>query len=244
MKPPRQTARDALAALRALEDPQQAEFLLRFFKTGPGQYGEGDRFLGIRVPVTRAVAKRFCGLSSNDVVSLLQSPWHEVRLLALLVWVEQFQRGEASVREGIVQSYLAQAAQVNNWDLVDLSADKILGAWLLGRPRVKLLDRLAASPLLWERRIAVVCTLALIRKGEFADTVRLCEKLLGEKHDLMHKACGWMLREVGKKSLGTLRDFLDTHAAVMPRTMLRYSIEKLEPQERNRYLQAKSQACC
>jgi 3-methyladenine DNA glycosylase AlkD len=218
--------------LRASARPGDAAILQRFFKTGPGQYGEGDRFLGVRVPATRLVARQSDGLSEGDVLALLHSRYHEERLLALLAWVRRFERGDAAVRERIFALYLAQTRWVNNWDLVDLSAPNIAGAWLLDRPRA-VLGLLAGSVSLWERRVAIVSTLAFIRHGQHADTIRLCERLLRDPHDLIHKACGWMLREVGKRDERALESFLGAHAHAMPRTMLRYAIERLpEPRRR------------
>ncbi|MBT9582174.1 DNA alkylation repair protein [bacterium] len=218
--------------MRAAANPPQAEFLKRFFKTGPGQYAEGDLFLGLKVPQTRGFLKICRDYSLKEVLSMLQSPYHEERLLALM------EMGRRARREpqAILDAYLAHIRWVNNWDLVDGSAPQIVGETLLGAQDRSLLDLLAASDNLWERRIAVVSTLALIRKGQIGDTLRLCQGLLHEHHDLMHKACGWMLREVGKRSLPALLGFLDEHAALMPRTMLRYSLEKLSVEQRAVYL--------
>ena len=214
--------------MRAAANPAQAEFLKRFFKTGPGQYGEGDLFLGLKVPQTRGFLKLCRDYSLKEVLSLLHSPYHEERLLALL------EMGRRARREpqAILDAYLAHVQYVNNWDLVDSSAPQIVGETLLDAQDRSLLDLLAASENLWERRIAVVATLALIRKGQVGDTLRLCQGLLHDRHDLMHKACGWMLREVGKRSLPALLGFLEEHAALMARTMLRYSLEKLSLEQR------------
>lgn len=218
--------------MRAAANPAQAEFLKRFFKTGPGQYGEGDLFLGLKVPQTRGFLKICRDYSLKEVLSLLHSPYHEERLLALL------EMGRRARREpqAILDAYLAHVQYVNNWDLVDSSAPQIVGETLLGGQDRGLLDHLAASENLWERRIAVVATLALIRKGQVDDTLRLCQGLLHDRHDLMHKACGWMLREVGKRSLPALLGFLEEHAALMARTMLRYSLEKLSLEQRAHYM--------
>ena len=220
--------------LHALADPVRAAGAMRFFKTGPGEYGEGDCFLGVTVPLVRSLVRESDALGERDVLSLLHSKWHEERLLALLVWVRRFER-RAAERERIVELYVANTRWINNWDLVDTSAPQILGAWLLERNRA-LLGKLAASSDLWEQRIAVLATFAFIRAGEFADTLALCERFLTHRHDLMHKACGWMLREVGKRDSSTLRTFLDKHATRMPRTMLRYAIEKFSEVERRGYL--------
>lgn len=213
--------------------PGRAETLVRFFKTGPGEYGEGDRFLGIDMPGIRAVVKRDDGKS--DVRGLLHSPWHEERLLALLILVRRFQSGNTTAKKAVFDFYLSETSWINNWDLVDVSAYHIVGAWLLDRPR-PILRRLASSESLWERRIAIVSTWAFIRTGDLAETFRLAEKLLGDPEDLMHKACGWMLREAGKRDVAALERFLDAHVSEMPRTMLRYAIEKLPEKRRKQYL--------
>jgi 3-methyladenine DNA glycosylase AlkD len=231
-----------LAALRrrlaALADPKDAAFLQRFFKTGPGEYAEGDRFLGIRVPVSRAVAREFRGLPLDDVLTLLRSPLHEERLVALVLMTHAYAKGDAATRERVYRAYLANTKHINNWDLVDISAPGIVGAHLHGRD-TRPLDRLARSRSLWERRIAIVATQELIRRGDFAPTLRIAETLLDDDHDLIHKAVGWMLREVGKRDQATADAFLDRHCRVMPRTMLRYAIEKL-PERRRRELMTKS----
>lgn len=230
------TALRLIAGLRAQANPRDARILQGFFKTGPGEYGEGDVFLGIRMPALRALVKehrRNATLAQAE--GLLASPLHEARMLGLLLMVEIFQRGDEDVRHETYASYMTHRSRINNWDLVDLSAPHIVGAWLFTRDR-RVLNRLARSRVLWERRIAVLSTFQFIRRGDFADTLRLCERLLADPHDLMHKACGWMLREVGKRDAAALRGFLDRHAGTMPRTMLRYAIEKLGPRERRRWL--------
>ncbi len=223
-------------ALHEKIEPGYAELAARFFKTAPGTYGAGDQFLGIRVPAVRAVAVRDDG--ESDVLPLLNSPWHEERLLALLILVRRFERGDETKREEIYAFYLSQTRWINNWDLVDLSAHHIVGKWLIDRSR-KPLYELARSSMLWERRIAIVSTLAFIREGELNHTFSLCRELLGDKEDLMHKACGWMLREAGKKDVMALRTFLDSCCYAMPRTMLRYAIEKFPPEVRRLWLQCK-----
>jgi 3-methyladenine DNA glycosylase AlkD len=222
---------------RALADPVKAQHAQGFFKTGPGQYGEGDQFLGIRVPETRGFLQRTDLLSEAEVLELLQSPWHEERLLALLALVRRFAKAkrDEAAQARIVELYLSQTAFINNWDLVDSSAPQIIGTWLLKRDRA-VLHRLAASADLWEQRISIVATQALIRAKDFTETLKLCEHFLNHPHDLMHKACGWMLREAGKKDRPTLLSFLDKHAKVMPRTMLRYAIEHLPEEQRQHYL--------
>jgi 3-methyladenine DNA glycosylase AlkD len=229
------TAAAARRHLRELADPEAARVAGWFFKTGPGEYGEGDRFLGIRAAPMRAAARRFAALPLGQIDRLLASPWHEDRSLALLVLGGRFQRAEPAERGEIVRFYLAHTDRINNWDLVDLSAPHLLGEWLLDRPR-GVLTRLAGSRNLWERRIAVLATLAFIRRGQFDDTLRLARRLSEDPHDLMHKAVGWMLREVGKRDLAVLRGFLDAHGPRLPRTALRYAIERLRPAERRRYL--------
>jgi 3-methyladenine DNA glycosylase AlkD len=225
--------------LRESAQPAHAAIARRFFKTGPGEYGEGDAFLGLKVPQIRAELPHTDALSETDIVELLHSRWHEERLLALLVLGRRFGRAkkDAAAQQRIVALYLANTRGVNNWDLVDSSAPQILGAWLLRRDR-SLLGRLAASPNLWEQRIAILATQAFIRAGDFAETLRLCALFLTHQHDLIHKACGWMLREMGKRDLAPLRAFLARHAGDMPRTMLRYALEKLDPGERRKWMNA------
>jgi 3-methyladenine DNA glycosylase AlkD len=225
----------AQAALRTLADPEKAKFLAGYFKTGPGQYGEGDRFLGIVVPAVRQVAKQFRQLPLSDCVTLLASPYNEERLLALLILVGRYQQGDATTQEQVYQLYLAQRQRVNNWNLVDSSAPTIVGTHLLTRDRSVLVE-LAQSSSLWDRRIAVLATLTFIRAKEFADILRLVEMLLADPQDLMHKACGWMLRELGRRDQAVLEDFLSVHQRVMPRTMLRYAIERLTPDKRAAFL--------
>lgn len=224
-------------ALRAAARPGDAEFLQRFFKTGPGEYGEGDVFIGVRVPAIRKLAAQSGALELARVLPLLQSQYHEERLLALVMLVRRFERGAAEERQQLFHLYLREVRWINNWDLVDVSAPNIVGAWLLDKPRDPL-RALARSPGLWERRIAVVATFAFIRKHQYEDTLQLSEHLLGDRHDLIHKACGWMLREVGKRDLSALTNFLDRHADRMPRTMLRYAIERLPPAQRQAYLRS------
>lgn len=229
------TARDALNCLLALADPAKAAFLQRYFKTGPGEYGHGDLFLGLTVPQVRVLARQFRTLGLDQCLVLLHSPYNEARLLALLILVYQYQRGNAARREEVFALYLRERRWVNNWNLVDSSAPAILGGHLLHGRRSVLMG-LADGPQLWDRRMAVVATFTFIRAGDFSDTLALCERLLDDRHDLMHKACGWMLREVGKRDEPVLRDFLDLYAHAMPRTMLRYAIEKLDPELRLHYL--------
>jgi len=223
------------AELRALAKPRQAEVLMRFFKTGPGQYGEGDRFLGIKVPVQRAVAKKHRDISLGDVKKLMASPVHEERLVSLMILIENYNRADDAGRDKIIGLYLANTRNINNWDLVDLSAPQLLGRHLHGG-NMKILKKLARSSSLWERRIAIVSTYYSIKKGEYDITLELAELLLDDGHDLIHKAVGWMLREVGKRDIGTERLFLDKHAAAMPRTMLRYAVERFPEKLRRSYM--------
>ena len=228
-----------LAGIRAdvekASNPVDASFLQRFFKTGPGEYGEGDLFRGIRVPALRALVKTHSRASFNTLLSLIKSRYHEDRMLALLILVKQYGEGDSKTKKMIFDAYLENTRYINNWDLIDLSAAQIVGSQLEGRSRT-LLRRLARSSLLWERRIAVIATFHFIRKGEFDPTLELAELLLRDKEDLMHKAVGWMLREVGNRDPGAERGFLATHYRKMPRTMLRYAIEKFPEPERLSYL--------
>lgn len=221
--------------LRVLGNKRRAKALSGFFKTGKGDYGEGDVFLGISVPAQRSVAKRYADLPLSEIKKLLRGKIHEFRLTALLVLVQQYQRADASGKKKIVDFYLANATRVNNWDLVDLTADKILGAYLADKPK-RVLYRLARSSNLWERRMSIVATFDLICRGDYEHTLKITKLLMKDDHDLIHKACGWMLREVGKRNVRVLERFLDAHAARMPRTMLRYSIERLPDKKRARYL--------
>ena len=216
--------------------PEQAKLLQGFFKTGPGQYGEGDKFLGLKVPQTRAFLPRTDALSEKEILSLLHSEWHEERLLALLALVRRFEKAKQDdVRQQVFNLYIANTRWINNWDLVDTSAPQIVGGWLINRDR-SLLAKFVVSSSLWERRIAVLATFTFIRAQEVEPTLNLVRQLLGDKHDLMHKACGWMLREVGKRDESVLTKFLDQYAKQMPRTMLRYAIEKLTPSQRQHYM--------
>lgn len=241
----------ASAALRTAEAVQQElarqadssriPDLQRFFKTGPGEYAEGDRFRGLKVPQVRAIVRRAAALPLPEIEQLIGSPWHEDRLAGLLVIVRQFARAEEAQQRLRFELYLsaAQAGQINNWDLVDVTAGRVVGAWLHRRPECSsTLDRLARSASLWERRIAMLAAGHFIWHGEFADALRLAAILRNDPHDLMHKAVGWMLREIGKRDRAALDAFLARHAALMPRTMLRYAIEKHPPAERARWLAA------
>jgi len=229
------TAKDIQQRLEALSTPEKKEFLPYFFKTGKGQYGEGDKFIGVVVPDTRKVAKEYKTLPYGELTKLLNSDWHECRLCALLILVERFKKAPEEERKMIVDFYLANTQRINNWDLVDLSAKDIVGEYLVDKDRT-VLFKLAESDLLWDQRIAVISTFAFIRRGDLTDIFALSEKLMDHKHDLMHKAVGWMLREAGKKDMLSLNLFLDQHHKIMPRTMLRYAIEKHSPEERAHYM--------
>jgi 3-methyladenine DNA glycosylase AlkD len=230
------TIKTIMERLEGLGDDDIAAHSQRFFKTGPGQYGEGDLFLGIRVPVIRKCARQFDQLALDDTLALLQSPFHEARHLALFILVAHYAAtSTAAGQRMIYRSYLGNTRYINNWDLVDCSAEHIVGAYLFTRNR-KPLYRLAGSKSLWERRIAVLATFHFIKRREFADTLALAELLLDDQEDLIHKAVGWMLREVGKRDKICEETFLDKHYRQMPRTMLRYAIEKLPQRERLAYL--------
>ena len=235
------TAAQVRKELARRADVEVAAFLQRFFKTGPGEYGEGDLFRGIRVPVLRELSRTFRTLSLADTVELLQSKWHEDRLLALLLLVRRFGAADEAEREKIFRLFLANIDRVNNWDLVDSSAPQIAGAFLWNKSRQPL-RQLARSSTLWERRIAIMATFHFVRQGDSDETLRIARMLLRDDHDLIHKAVGWMLREAGKRDGAALRRFLDEHAARMPRVMLRYAIEKFPEPERQRYLSARASA--
>jgi 3-methyladenine DNA glycosylase AlkD len=224
------------AELRALSNPGKAKLLSSFFKTGVGEYGEGDRFLGVVMPQVRNVVKAHRQAAVKDVLILLHSRYHEERMTALLILVEQYGRGDESRRQAIYDLYLANTAWINNWDLVDLTAHHIVGRHLFGKDR-SVLQKLARSKSLWERRIAMLSTFHFIGKGESRVALETAELLLHDPHDLIHKAAGWMLREVGKRcSMESECAFLDAHAAAMPRTMLRYAIERFPERLRSKYL--------
>ncbi len=228
-------ARAALALLRAGADPERARHSLRFFKTGPGEYGEGDRFLGLTVPKVRAVLRDH-RIDLATACALLDSEWHEARLLAVLAMARLYQRGTESERQAVFRAYLDRASRVNNWDLVDSSAGYVVGPELGGKHRARIL-RLARSKLVWERRIAMIATFHPIMQGDPTDALLVAELLVDDEHDLIHKAVGWMLRELGERcGIAHLRGFLRVHAATMPRTALRYALEKLEPAERKRWM--------
>jgi len=230
------TLSDLKTDLERAADPARAALLARYFKTGKGGYAEGDKFLGLTVPVVRNLAAKHRDLPLKDIKSLLTSPWHEHRLCALMLLLERFRRGGTPERAEIYRLYLSNTRFINNWDLVDLTAPGIAGGWLKDKSR-KPLYSLAASRLVWERRIAVLACFNFIKDGESSDALAISRRLLDDEHDLMHKAVGWMLREVGKKcSKKILLDFLKAEYARLPRTALRYAIEKFPANRRKRLL--------
>ncbi len=224
--------------LHACASTEKARILSSFFKTGPGEYGEGDVFIGVKVPEIRSIAHTFHTLDKKEVTSLLTSPIHEERLLALFILIEQYTCGTTTEKEKIIALYLKHTGSINNWDLVDLSAHKLLGDHLKDKPRT-LLDQLARSTNMWERRIAIVSTFAFIRTGDIHDTFRIADMLLSDDEDLIHKAVGWMLREAGKKDLRALKDYLTPRYQQMPRTLLRYAIERFPRPLYKKYLEGK-----
>ncbi len=230
-----QTTESVKKELANYASKEKADFFPYFFKTGKGQYGEGDMFIGVTVPDQRKVAKEFLGLSLEEIEKLLNSPVHEHRLTSLIILVEQFKKGDEKQKEKIFKFYLRHTSRINNWDLVDASCRDIVGEHLQNKDR-KILYKLAKSKNLWERRIAMVSTWAYIRMNDLNDTFAIAESLLNDKHDLMHKAVGWMLREAGKRDENALHGFLKKHIHQMPRTALRYSIEKFSPSVRKMYL--------
>ncbi len=229
---------EIIRRMKSIADPERATHAQRFFRTGPGEYGEGDRFLGIRVPETRNVARHFKDLPLEQCEELLDSPLHEIRLLALIIMVEQFKRADANDKKRIYESYMNMRASVNSWDLVDVSAPAVVGAYLEDRSRA-VLFKLAGSTSLWDRRIAVLATFHFIRMHDFSDAEKLCASLLTDNEDLIHKAVGWMLREIGNRDRSVEETFLSRYYKEMPRTMLRYAIEKFPQGLRKRYMLGK-----
>jgi 3-methyladenine DNA glycosylase AlkD len=224
--------------IRKVSTRARAKISKSFFKTGRGEYGEGDRFLGTTVPDLRKLSVKYQDLPASDLVPLLKSRWHEERLLALIILVRQYERADPAAQNTIYKLYLAHTRYINNWDLVDSSADAIVGAHLYERDRA-LLHKLAQSRSVWERRIAMLASFHYIKKGEYEDALTIAELLLRDEHDLIHKAVGWMLREIGKRDQAVEERFLKTHAARMPRTMLRYAVERFPEPLRRRYLNAR-----
>jgi len=222
--------------LKEISNPRQAKILRRFFKTGKGEYGEGDIFLGVKVPDQRKIVNKFSELSLKDLEKLLSSKIHEYRMSALFILIKRYEKANEQEKKRIFNFYLKNTKNINNWDLVDLSAPKIVGDYLLNKPK-DVLCKLAKSNNLWERRIAIISTLAFIRNNEFNDTLKTSRVLLSDKHDLIHKAVGWMLREVGKRDQKIEEEFLKKHYSKMPRVMLRYAIERFEERKRKFYLE-------
>ncbi len=221
--------------MKKISNNKRATISQKFFKTGKGEYGEGDVFIGLTVPQTRKIAKEFRIIKIDDVEILLHSKIHEERLLAIFILIEKFNKSSLEEREKFYSFYIQNKRQVNNWDLVDSSADKIVGAYLMDRPK-DILFTLARSDNIWERRIAMIACFHFIKNNEFDTALAIAEKLVHDKHDLIHKAVGWMLREIGKRSIDSEKKFLDRYAKTMPRTMLRYALEKFEPQLRKIYM--------
>jgi 3-methyladenine DNA glycosylase AlkD len=231
-------AQDVIDALWSERIPEKAEFFPRFFKAGPGEYGEGDKFVGVTVPIQRKIAKEHRDMPLEQVAELIADEYHECRLTAIFILTEKYNRNKtAESRASINEFYLSHLEGVNNWDLVDSSAYKILGSELVRTGQLEILDELAGSGDLWKERIAVISTMALIKKKQFEPTLRLCRQFLSHQHDLIHKATGWMLREIGKINKEPLELFLARHAKKMPRTMLRYAIEKLPRAERQLWME-------
>jgi 3-methyladenine DNA glycosylase AlkD len=229
---------EAMAMLKKHASPEKAAASARYFKTGKGEYGEGDIFIGISMPHLRIFSREFRTMPLDQTELLLHSDVHEARMLALLILVQSLKKCTDEHRENVYELYLSKTHCVNNWDLVDTSAPSIVGGYLKDKPR-KALVKLAKSKSLWERRIAIIATQHFIRQEDFDDTLAISQHLITDKEDLIHKACGWMLREVGDRDESILTNFLEQHAAVMPRTMLRYSIEHLPVEERKYYLMLK-----
>ncbi len=226
--------------LQNLADEKKAKHLSQFFKTGKGQYAEGDVFLGINVPVIKSVVKKYyADLSLKDMASLLHSSWHDYRFAALQSMVMQYEKADKKKQKSIVDAYLANIKGINNWDLVDCSAHKIIGSWSYQEQDLTLIEKLSDSKNLWQERIAVVSSWYFIKKGQYSLTLKLAIKFMHHPHDLMHKAIGWMLREVGKQDKKVLTDFLDAYAPQLPRTTLRYAIERFAKEEREFYMQKK-----
>jgi len=224
--------------LKSFGDVELARHAKRFFKTAKGEYGEGDKFLGIRVPVLRKLVTKYRKVELEEVELLLQSPFHEIRLFAALLLVKQFEAGDQTAQQNIYQLYQRNLKYINNWDIVDSSAMQIVGAWLWDKDR-DYLYKLAKSQSLWERRVAIISTYYFIKKHDFDDTLQIATELLTDDHDLIHKAVGWMLREIGNRSMEGEENFLKVHYPLMPRTMLRYAIEKFPEDKRQAYLKGR-----
>lgn len=225
------------AELNQKANPQKAKILKRFFKTKKGEYGEGDIFYGLTVPTQRKIAKNYQNLPLTDLIKLLHSKIHEERFTALVLMVNLYKKGDEKLKARIYDAYLTNSKWINNWDLVDTSTPQIVGDYLYNFGDVQILDKLAKSNLLWNRRIAMLATFTFTRNGDNKPALKIAQALLNDKHDLINKAVGWMLREVGKRDMKKLKDFLDTHVSKMPRTTLRYAIEKLPKSQKDFYLQ-------
>ncbi len=232
------TLKKLRTTLRKQARKADAEILQRFFKTGPGEYAEGDIFIGVRVPAIRRIAKEYQTLPLRDATILLKSKIHEERMLALIIFMHQYKKGTSEQQTKIYDLYMANTTHINNWDLIDVTAPHIVGAYLQDKPRAPLYS-FARSQSLWKKRIAIIATLHFIKHNDYADTLAIAEILLHDTHDLIHKAVGWMLREVGNRDLPTEETFLKKHYRTMPRTMLRYAIEKFPEKNRRRYLKGK-----
>ncbi len=233
------TAAKVKSELKSLVNPEKAKFLRRYFKTGKGEYAEGDKFIGITVPVQRTVAKKYSDLPLNEIQKLIKDPVHEARVTAVFILCGQYSKAVDKRKKFFVDFLLTNKKFINNWDLVDSCAHQILGDYLINKPH-KILFKLAKSENVWDRRIAAVSTYAFIRNRKFDSALKIFEMLLNDKHDLIHKAAGWMLREIGNRNVEVLESFLEKHVPVMPRTMLRYAIEKFPEAKRQKYLQRKT----
>ncbi|WP_224366298.1 DNA alkylation repair protein [Hyalangium versicolor] len=232
------SAETIMKELAQAASPEKAAFFPRFFKTGPGEYAEGDRFLGVTVPHQRRIARSHRDTPLPQVAKLVDSPIHEHRLTGFLILTEQFRKADEETRGKLFAFCRKHVTQVNNWDIVDTMAPKIFGEHMVAHPELReMLYTFAKAPSIWKRRIAIISTQTFIRRGDFEDTLAIAERLLHDPHDLLHKAVGWMLREVGDRDLARLESFLERHAGEMPRTMLRYAIEKLPPQRRRYFME-------
>jgi len=229
------TASEIKKEMNALGSKQRAEHSLRFFKTGKGEYGEGDKFLGLSMPEQRVIAKKYKDLPLTEIQKLVKSPFHEHRMVGLIILTFQYPLASEKTKKQLYTFYLKNTKYINNWDLVDVTTPRIVGEYLVDKNKA-ILHTLASSKSLWERRIAILATFAFIRRGVLTHTFSIAKALLHDREDLMHKAVGWMLREAGKKDQAKLEDFLQTYAHIMPRTMLRYAIEKFTEAERKKYL--------
>lgn len=227
--------------LLSLRNDSNAKVLNKFFKTGAGEYGEGDIFLGIRVPIIRSICSKYYALNFEKIQKLLESKYHEFRFSALIILINNFEKDSVEDKKNIFNFYLKNLKYINNWDLVDLSSYKIIGNYIFNYSKkdIKILYTLSKSKDLWERRISIVSLFYFIKNNNFSDALKICEILINDKEDLINKACGWMLREIGKRDLKVLYDFLDKYANIMPRVELRYSIERLEEEIRLKYLNKK-----